>query len=139
VYGGPPGDLYILIFVSEHPVLNREGNDILLEIPISFAQAVLGDELKVATIYGDEKLKIPDGTRTDTVFRLRGKGFPDVGSSSRGDQYVRVRVEVPKKLNRESKKLLEKLAPVLNESSIKERENLFKKIKKTITEYNKDN
>ncbi|MBN2433308.1 MAG: molecular chaperone DnaJ [Acidobacteria bacterium] len=139
LHGGPAGDLYILVFVEQHPLLQRDGNDILLELPISFIQAMFGTELRVTTLWGDEKLKIPAGTQPDTVFRLRGKGFPEVGSSSRGDQYVRVKVEIPRKLSREQKKLLEKLAPEIDADAVKAQEQIFRKIRDSIGEFNKTN
>lgn len=137
--GGPAGDLYILVFVEQHPLLQRDGNDILLEVPISFIQAAFGTELRVTTLYGDEKLKIPGGTQPDTVFRLRGKGFPEVGASSRGDQYVRVKVEIPRKLSREQKKLLEKMAPDIDADAVKAQEQIFRKIRESIEDFNKNN
>jgi molecular chaperone DnaJ len=137
--GGPSGDLYILVFVEEDPLLQRDGNDILMELPISFIQAAMGTELRITTLYGDERLKIPSGTQPETVFRLRGKGFPEIGSSSRGDMYVRVKVEIPRKLNREQKKIFEKMAPQMDADSVKSQEQIFRKIRDSIEEFNKTN
>ncbi len=75
--GGPPGDLYIYITVREHEFFRREGNDVHCEVPVSFVQAALGDEIEVPTLSGTVKLKIPEGTQTGTRFRLRGQGIPD--------------------------------------------------------------
>lgn len=110
VHGGSSGDLYILVFVEEHPFYQRDGIDLYLDFPISFAQAALGTDLVIPTLQGDEKLKIPSNTSPDSVFRLKGKGLPEIGSSHRGDLYVRIKVEVPRKLNREQKRLLEEFA-----------------------------
>jgi molecular chaperone DnaJ len=137
--GGPSGDLYILVFVEEHPFLQRDGNDIHMDLPVSFIQAAMGTELHVTTLYGDEKLKIPSGTQPETVFRLRGKGFPEIGSSSRGDMYVRVKVDIPRKLSREQKKIFEKMAPVMDAVSVKSQEQIFSKIRDSIEEFNKTN
>lgn len=108
--GGLPGDLYILIYADEHPFFQRDGLDLYLEYPLSFAQAALGTDMVIPTPYGDEKVKVPAHTETETVFRIKGKGIPEIGSSRRGDLYVRVKVQVPRKLSREQKKLLEEFA-----------------------------
>lgn len=106
VRGGPPGDLYVVIHVKEHPVFKREGNDIIYELPISFAQAALGDEIKVPTLNGNVSLKIPKGTQTHTVFRLKGKGIKNLRGYGRGDELVKVVVKTPEKLNEKQKELL---------------------------------
>jgi len=105
-YGGPPGDLYIYLTVEEHPLFKREGQDIILDVPISFSQAALGTELDVPTLNGTEKLKVPAGTQPGHTFRLRGKGFPHLRGSNSGDQLCRVMVEVPTKLTSKQKDLL---------------------------------
>lgn len=111
--GGPSGDLYIQFNVGEHKVFKREGQDIILEIPISFSQAALGDTIEVPTIDGNDNLKIPAGTQTGTKFRLRGKGTKNPkGGISRGDQFVIVTVETPTNLTNEEKHLFEKLSEV---------------------------
>lgn len=107
VNGGPPGDLYIGLKVGSHPVLKRKGVDIYIDTHISFAQAALGTELKVPTVDGDVKYTVPQGTQPGTIFRLKGKGVPKVNSSARGDQYVNVIVDVPKKLNEKQVEALE--------------------------------
>jgi molecular chaperone DnaJ len=105
-YGGPPGDLYIYLMVEEHPLFKREGQDIILDIPISFAQAALGTEIQVPTLAGTEKLKVPSGVQPGHVFRLHGKGFPNLRGAGAGDQLCRVTVEVPTKLTAKQKELL---------------------------------
>lgn len=107
--GGPNGDLYIKFRVKNHKVFVREGNDIYLEVPISFSQAALGDSIEVPTIYGDVKLTIPSGTQSGTKFRLRNKGIQYLRSSKIGDQIVLVKVVTPTNLNAEQKKLFESL------------------------------
>ena len=106
--GGSAGDLYIALHLKPHPIFKREGNTVICEVPISFAQAALGAEIKVPTLNGRAKLKIPPGTQNNKVFRLRGMGIPYLHSSSRGDQWVRVIVETPVNLSEEQKELLKK-------------------------------
>ncbi len=108
--GGPPGDLYVVINVQEHPLFRREGQEIICEIPISFPQAALGCDLEVPTL--DEKLniKVPAGTQSGKVVQLPGKGFPSLQGYARGDQLVVLRVETPTKLTSRQKELLEEFA-----------------------------
>lgn len=104
--GGPSGDLYINIRVSPHKFFKRKGFDIYIEEHISFAKATFGTELKVSTVDGDVKYNVPSGTQPGTVFRLRGKGVPKVNGHGRGDEYVKVVVDVPKTLNEKQKEAL---------------------------------
>ncbi|MBW2991874.1 molecular chaperone DnaJ [Candidatus Woesearchaeota archaeon] len=104
--GGPSGDLYVVLHVKEHDIFERDGNDISVEIPISFSQACLGTEIQVPTLEGKAKLKIPAGTATDTVFRMKGKGIPSLRSYGTGSENVKVVVQVPKKLTKKQKELL---------------------------------
>lgn len=108
VNGGPQGDLFVFITVKEHPVFKRKGADLHIEIPISFAQAALGDTVEVPTIKSKAKMKIPSGTQTNTVFRLKNEGLPDIDGYGKGSEYVKVVVKVPEKLSSEQKKLIEK-------------------------------
>src|SRR5215510_11399835 len=112
--GGAPGDLYVVIHVAEHEQFERQGNNLYEAVPITFAQAALGAEIMVKTLDEEEKLKIPMGTQTGTVFRLRGKGMPILGGRGRGDLFVSVTVITPTTLTREQKRLLEQLAEVEN-------------------------
>ena len=112
--GGAPGDLYVVIHVAEHDQFERQGNNLYEAVPITFAQAALGAEIMVQTLDEEEKLKIPMGTQTGTVFRLRGKGMPILGGRGRGDLFVSVTVVTPTTLTREQKRLLEQLAEVEN-------------------------
>ncbi|MBO8127422.1 MAG: molecular chaperone DnaJ [Firmicutes bacterium] len=113
--GGPPGDLYVFITVKPHKIFHRQGNDIYVEVPISFVQAALGDEIKVPTLEGETTIRIPEGTQTGTVFRLREKGIKDIRGYRRGDEHVKVKVVTPKKLTDKQKDLLRKFAETLGE------------------------
>ena len=104
--GALNGDLYIVVRVKPHPIFTRTGNDIILNIPISFTQAALGDEIKVPTLDGNVKLKIPSGTQTGTAFRLKGKGIPNLRGYGKGDQRIKVKVTTPTNLNTKQKELL---------------------------------
>ncbi|MFH2103380.1 MAG: molecular chaperone DnaJ [Chloroflexota bacterium] len=113
VNGGPQGNLYLLIQVQPHKYFKRRENDILLNLDINVAQAVLGADIQVPTLEGDEKLKIPSGTQPGKVFTLKGRGVPYIRKNGRGDQRVIVNVEIPAKLNKEQRELFEKLAETL--------------------------
>ena len=126
--GGQRGDLYVVIHVRGHEFFQRDGLSVYCEVPISFIQAAMGDEMEVPTLYGTEKLKIPGGTQTGTVFRLRGKGFPHLRGRDRGDQYVMVKVITPKRLDSKQKKLLMKFAESVGEEIHKPQIRIFKKI-----------
>ena len=117
--GGPPGDLYVVIFVREHEFFQRDGNDLLCTVPLPFTTLALGGEIKVPGLDGDEVVKIPESTQTGTTFKLRGKGMPDVSGRGHGDLLVTVQAITPKKLTREQRKLLEQLAQTLPEHKIK--------------------
>lgn len=108
--GTAAGDLYLFINVDEHPVFERKGFDIHLDAPISFPLAVFGGEIEVPTLDGKAKLKVPKGTQTHTVFRLRDKGVPELRGGGRGDQYVRVVIQTPEKLSRKQEAALHEFA-----------------------------
>jgi molecular chaperone DnaJ len=108
-YGGPPGDLYVVIHVAEHELFERQGNNLYASVPVTFAQAALGSEIRVKTLSGEDNLKVPAGTQTGTVFRVRGQGMPVLGGRGRGDLFVSVSVVTPTMLTREQRKLLEQL------------------------------
>jgi len=111
--GGPAGDLYVVIHVQEHPFFQRDGNDLHCEIPIHFPTLALGRDITIPTLDGEETITIPEGTQAGSVFRLRGRGMPDVSGRGRGDLLVTVKVVTPAKLTREQKKLLQQLAASL--------------------------
>ncbi|MBF0318551.1 MAG: molecular chaperone DnaJ [Nitrospirae bacterium] len=110
--GAPPGDLYIFLIVAEHPFFKRHERDIYCEVPISYPTAVLGGELDVPTLKGVSKLKIPQSTQSGQQFKLRGEGIQRVGGSTRGDQIVRVYIDVPKKITPRQREILEEYAAI---------------------------
>ena len=112
VNGGPAGDLFVVLHVKEHDIFERQGANLYSAVPISFAQAALGTEIKVKTLDGEEDLKIPAGTQTGTVFRVKSHGMPTLGGRGRGDLFVAVTLITPKTLTKEQRKLLEQLADV---------------------------
>jgi len=107
--GGPPGDLYIVVHIEDHPVFDRDGSDIWVEAPITVSQAALGTQVDVPTLDGKARVTVPPGTQTDTVFRLKGKGMPSVRNRVHGDEFVKVRVVTPTKLTQEQKSLFKDL------------------------------
>ncbi len=109
VNGGPNGDLYVEVYVRPHKHFNRRNNDIYMEIPVSAVDATLGCEIDVPTVYGDVSMKVPAGTQSGTTLRLKGKGVKSLNGNTYGDQYVTIKVEIPKKLNKKQKDLYEKL------------------------------
>jgi molecular chaperone DnaJ len=111
--GGPAGDLYVVIHVQEHEFFRRDGNDLYCEVPLNFPTVVLGGEIRIPTLEGEEPFKVPESTESGQTFRLRGRGMPDVTGRGRGDLFVTMKVLTPKKLTREQKKLLEQLAGTL--------------------------
>ena len=124
VYGGPNGSLFLVLNVQPHKYFKRRENDILLNLDINIAQAALGADIKVPTLDGDDNLKIPAGTQPGKIFHMRGKGVPHLRRSGRGDQLVIVNVEVPTKLNKEQRELMEKLAETLG-TTVKPKEKGF--------------
>ncbi len=112
VSGGPTGDLYVVIHVAEHEIFERQGANLYSAVPVTFAQAALGAEIKVRTLDGEEDLKIPAGTQTGTVFRLKSQGMPALGGRGKGDLFVAVTLITPKTLTKEQRKLLEQLAEI---------------------------
>ncbi|MDX9702235.1 MAG: molecular chaperone DnaJ [Candidatus Auribacterota bacterium] len=128
-YGGPPGNLYVAIHVTPHPFFTRQGNDIVCEVPISFPKAALGGEVEVPTLDGKVKLKIPPGTQSEKIFRVRGKGIPDLRGYGKGDLKIKIVVEVPTKLTAEQKELLEKFAQISGEDIYPMMHSFFNKVK----------
>jgi molecular chaperone DnaJ len=129
--GGPPGDLYVVLEVKEHSFFERRGADLYCTIPLSISQATLGTELQVPGLNGEERLKVPEGTQSGAVFRLKGKGLPDPRGGGKGDLYYHVRVLTPTKLTREQRKLIEELGATLKvENKPAERNSsIFDKVK----------
>jgi len=108
--GGPSGDLYITLAIKQHEFFQRDGDDVLYELPINFAQAALGTEIEVPTLEGKTKLKIPAGSQTGKVFRLKNKGLPRLNRRGRGDQLITLRVITPESLTKKQRKLFQELA-----------------------------
>ena len=130
VNGGPSGDLFVVLHVKEHDIFERQGANLYSAVPVSFAQAALGAEVKVKTLDGEEDLKIPAGTQTGTVFRLKSHGMPALGGRGKGDLFVAVTLITPKTLTKQQRKLLEQLAEVedtefSDESFIEKVRNIF--------------
>ena len=127
--GGPNGDLLITVYIKEHPIFERRGNDVYCEIPITFVQATLGGELVVPTLDGNVQYTIKEGTQTGTVFRLKGKGIQHIRNPKvRGDQYVEVKVDVPTKLNEAQKKALLEFDNISGEEVYQQRKGFFKTV-----------
>ena len=129
VNGGPSGDVIVTISIRPHPLFTRDGNNVICEIPISFPQAALGDTLQVPTIDGKVEYTIPEGTQTGTVFRLRGKGIQNVNGRGRGDQYVRVNIEVPTHLTDHQKHLLRDFEASTTDENQTQRKGFWDKVK----------
>ncbi len=128
--GGPAGDLYVVLSVREHSFFKRQGDNLYCEIPVSLTQAALGAEIKVPTMDGEERLRIPEGTQSGTGFRFRGKGVVNINGLGRGDQLVKVVVQTPTKLTRRQRELLESLDEELpSPSETVENEGFFEKVR----------
>jgi molecular chaperone DnaJ len=128
--GGPAGDLYVVLEVKPHAFFEREGKDLHCSIPISFSQAAMGAEIVIPTLDGGEhKLKIQEGTQSGATFRVRGKGVPALQSSGKGDMYVKVRVETPRKLTKRQRELMSELGATFNIENKPEPRSLFEKVK----------
>ena len=127
--GGPSGDLYINVIVKPHKLFKRDGYDLHLDLPISFTQAALGAEIDVPTLDGSVKYKIPEGTQTDTEFRIRGAGIQQLRSSSKGDLVIHVRVEIPKRLTEKQRELLRQFDEATTGKEYDQRKGFFDKVK----------
>lgn len=128
--GAPSGDLYVFIHVKDHQYFKRYGDDLVCAVPLSFAQVTIGDEIEVETLDGKAKLKIPAGTQTDTIFRIKGHGMPRLGSKTRGDMHVKVVVKTPTHLNEKQKKIYSDMLAEEKEELSKsgKHRNIFEKI-----------
>lgn len=125
--GGSSGDLYVYIFVKPHKLFKREGTEVICEVPITFVQASLGDEIEVPTLDGNVKMKIPEGIQSGTILRLKNKGIPYLRGQGRGDQHVKVKVLTPQKLNEKQKELLTEFGQISGENVNPEQKSWFKK------------
>lgn len=128
--GGPSGDLYVFLIIKKHDFFERDGNDLLCEVPISFVTAALGGETKVPTLDGQSSIKIPAGTQGGTVFRLKEKGMSNLSGGRRGDLHVSVQVEVPTKLNSEQQEKLRAFGESIGEKNKPMEESFFAKAKR---------
>ncbi len=128
-FGGPAGDLYVVVRVRRHIIFDRHGRDLYCTVPISIAQAALGAEFRVPSLNGQERLRIPEGTQNGSVFRIRGLGMPDVNGHGKGDLYVAVHVVVPTRLSRDQRLMLETLAPSLRIENKPLERNVGEKVK----------
>ncbi len=129
LYGGPSGDLYVVLHVKEHPFFEREGNDLHCVIPVSFTQAALGTELTVPTLEGEHNLKVPEGTQSGAAFRIRGKGVPVLNGRGRGDLFVEIRLQTPSKLSKRQRELLQELEGIIQVENKPQRRTLLGKVK----------
>lgn len=130
--GGPAGDLYVVLLVKPHEFFERKGNDIFCEIPITFVQAALGDEIDVPTIHGNVKFKIPEGTQTSKVFRIKGMGVPNRRGGGAGDQHVRVVVTTPTKLTDKQKELLKEFGRITSEEQQMGKKSFWDRVKENV-------
>jgi molecular chaperone DnaJ len=134
MHGGIPGDLYVVLQVKEHPFFDRQGNDLYCVVPISVTQAALGDEIKVPTLEGEQTLKIPEGTQSGAVLKLRHKGVPVLNGHGKGDLFVEVRVQTPTKLTKRQRELLLELQGLTPVENKPQRTSLLDKMKDIFTQ-----
>lgn len=132
--GGPKGDLHVNVTVKRHSIFERRGDDVWCDLPITFAQAVLGAEVVVPTLDGKVNYSIHEGTQPNDIFRLKGRGIPHLGGRGRGDQYCRVLVEIPKNLNNKQKDLVRQFDSTTTEKNYAKRKNFFETLKKFFNE-----
>jgi len=129
-HGGPPGNLYIFVHVEQHRYFRRQGHDILMDLPINFAQAALGDEVEIPTLDGPTILKIPPGVQHGRVLRLKGRGVPYLGEAGRGDMQVRLRVVTPTNLTDRQRELFKQLAATFSgQVTPQENKGFFERVK----------
>jgi molecular chaperone DnaJ len=128
--GGPRGDLYCYVRVKPHDFLQRDGNNIIALVPISFTQAALGATIDVPSLNGTKQLKVPPGTQFGSVFRIKGQGLPDIRTRRTGDQLVQITIETPAKLNSKQEELLREFAKTENKTVSPQSKKFFEKLKK---------
>ena len=127
--GGPPGDLFVFIEVEPHDIFRREGDDVLLELPISYAEAALGTKKDIPALGKTCRLSVPEGTQSGKVFRVRGEGFPNVHGRGKGDLLVKASVETPTKLSTKQKELLKEFAELEGEHNHPRRRTFLEKVR----------
>jgi molecular chaperone DnaJ len=131
--GGPHGDLHCYISIKQHSLFSRHNNDLVCQFPISFAQAALGAKVEVPTLDGRTELDIPPGTQHGEVFKLRGKGLPDLRSRRVGDELIQVMIEIPKRLTEKQKQLLRDYAATEDHSVMPQRKSFLEKLREKLT------
>lgn len=129
VYGGPAGDLYVVLHVKEHPFFEREGTNLHCVVPISFTQAALGTEIRVPTLEGEQTLKVAEGTQSGTTLRIRNKGVPVLNGHGKGDLFVEIHVQTPAKLTKHQRELLQELETTVKVENTPQRRTLLGKVK----------
>lgn len=134
IHGGPPGDLYVVLNVKEHAFFERQGNDLYCTMPISFTQASLGTEIQVPTLESEHTLKIPEGTQSGTILKIRNKGVPVLNGHGKGDLFVEVRVQTPTKLSKRQRELLQELQGITQVENKPERRSLLGKMKEIFSQ-----
>jgi molecular chaperone DnaJ len=127
--GARPGDLHCYITVKPHPIFTRHNNDLVCQVPISFTQAALGSQIDIPTLSGSEKLDIPAGSQHGEVFKLRGKGLPDIRAHRSGDELVQIVIEIPRKLNDRQRELLKEFAATEDGNVMPQRKGFMDKLK----------
>jgi len=132
--GGAHGDLYVVLHVKDHPFFERDGHNLHCVVPISFTQAALGAEIRVPTLEGEHTLRIPEGTQSGTVLKVRGKGVPVLHGHGKGDLFVEVRVQTPTKLTKRQRELLEELQGMSPVENRPQRRTLLGKVKEMFNE-----
>ena len=132
VKGGPRGDLYVYLNVEPHPVFQRHENDLVVDLPVGIVQAALGAEIEVPTLNGRATMKVPAGTQGGQIFRLRGKGMPDLRGGTPGDLHVRVIVETPTRLTAQQKRLLEEFARASGDATYPQATSFIEKVKRAV-------
>ena len=134
VHGGPPGDLYLVLRVKQHAFFDRQGNDLYCVVPISFTQAAVGTEIQVPTLEGEQTLKIPEGTQSGTILKLRGKGVPVLNGHGKGNLFVEIRVQTPTKLTKRQRELLQELQGIAQVENKPQRTSILGKMKDIFTQ-----
>jgi molecular chaperone DnaJ len=127
--GGPRGDLYCYVKIKEHPFLERHNTDLIAAVPVSFTQAALGGIIEVPSLTGMRELKIPAGSQSGEVFRIKGQGLPDIRTRHVGDELVQIIVEIPKRLNSQQEELLRKFAETEDKTVLPKSKGFFEKLK----------
>ena len=138
-YGGPQGDLYIEIYVEEHPLFRREAENLYCQVPISFVKAALGAEIEIPTPKGKSSIKIPPGTQSGQTFRLKGKGVPRLDGRGIGDLHIETNVEIPVKLNKKQKQILEEFSQACKEDNDPLSKRFFDKLNQLFSKQSENN